>query len=72
MPSLVIVRNGAAVDEARDEGRLRLRPPIVGDQSRLAYVELHPDERAATVTAFLERGLAGSPSSRTTASLPSG
>jgi transposase InsO family protein len=30
---------------------------IVDDHSRLAYVELHPDERAATVTAFLERAL---------------
>jgi transposase InsO family protein len=31
---------------------------IVDDHSRLAYVELHADERAATVTAFLERALA--------------
>src|SRR6266480_5395698 len=31
---------------------------IVDDHSRLAFVELHPDERAATVTAFLERALA--------------
>ncbi|HEX8054389.1 MAG TPA: IS481 family transposase, partial [Thermoleophilaceae bacterium] len=31
---------------------------IVDDHSRLAYVELHPDERAATVTAFVERALA--------------
>ena len=31
---------------------------IVDDCSRLAFVELHPDERAATVTAFLERALA--------------
>jgi transposase InsO family protein len=31
---------------------------IVDDHSRLAYVELHDDERAATVTAFLERALA--------------
>lgn len=30
---------------------------IVDDHSRLAYVELHPDERAATVTAFVERAL---------------
>jgi transposase InsO family protein len=30
---------------------------IVDDHSRLAYVELHEDERAATVTAFLERAL---------------
>jgi transposase InsO family protein len=31
---------------------------IVDDHSRLAYSELHPDERAPTVTAFLERALA--------------
>jgi transposase InsO family protein len=31
---------------------------IVDDHSRLAYVELHDDERAATVTGFLERALA--------------
>jgi transposase len=30
---------------------------IVDDHSRLAYVELHSDERAATVTGFVERGL---------------
>jgi transposase InsO family protein len=31
---------------------------IADDHSRLAYVELHSDERAATVTGFLERALA--------------
>ena len=31
---------------------------IIDDHSRLAYVELHPDERAATVTGFVERALA--------------
>jgi transposase InsO family protein len=31
---------------------------IVDDHSRLAYVELHPDEKAATVTAFVQRALA--------------
>ncbi len=31
---------------------------IVDDHSRLAYVELHGDEKAATVTGFVERGLA--------------
>ncbi len=31
---------------------------IVDDHSRLAYVELHSDEKAATVTAFVERALA--------------
>jgi transposase InsO family protein len=30
---------------------------LVDDHSRLAYVELHADERAATVTGFLERAL---------------
>ncbi|MGH3111354.1 MAG: DDE-type integrase/transposase/recombinase, partial [Gaiellaceae bacterium] len=31
---------------------------IVDDHSRLAYVELHADEKAATVTGFMERALA--------------
>ena len=31
---------------------------VVDDHSRLAYVELHQDEQAATVTGFLERALA--------------
>ena len=31
---------------------------IVDDHSRLVYVELHPDERAATVSAFVLRALA--------------
>jgi transposase InsO family protein len=31
---------------------------LVDDHSRLAYSELHPDEKATTVTAFLTRGLA--------------
>jgi transposase InsO family protein len=31
---------------------------IVDDHSRLAYVELHQDEKAATVTGFVERALA--------------
>jgi transposase len=30
---------------------------IVDDHSRLAFVELHPDENAATVTGFVERAL---------------
>jgi transposase InsO family protein len=30
---------------------------LVDDHSRLAYVELHDDEKAATVTAFVERAL---------------
>jgi transposase InsO family protein len=31
---------------------------LVDDHSRLAYSELHPDEKAATVTGFVKRGLA--------------
>jgi len=31
---------------------------IVDDHSRLAYAEIHPDQRAATAAAFLERALA--------------
>jgi transposase InsO family protein len=31
---------------------------LVDDHSRVAYSELHPDETAATVTAFVQRGLA--------------
>jgi transposase InsO family protein len=31
---------------------------VVDDHSRLAYAEIHPDQRAATVAAFLERALA--------------
>ncbi len=31
---------------------------IIDDHSRLAYSELHPDEKAATVTAFVARALA--------------
>ena len=31
---------------------------MLDDHSRLAYTELHPDERAETVTAFVERALA--------------
>jgi hypothetical protein len=31
---------------------------IVDDHSRLAYAEIHPDQRATTVAGFLERALA--------------
>ncbi|HTI34438.1 MAG TPA: IS481 family transposase [Miltoncostaea sp.] len=31
---------------------------VIDDHTRLAYTEIHPDERAATVTGFLERALA--------------
>jgi transposase InsO family protein len=30
---------------------------IIDDHSRLAYTDIHPDEKAATVTAFLSRAL---------------
>ena len=45
---------------------------LVDDHSRLAYVELHDDERAATATGFVERALGGhSPGSQSTAWSPS-
>jgi transposase InsO family protein len=31
---------------------------VVDDQTRLAYAEIHPDQRAVTVVGFLERALA--------------
>jgi len=31
---------------------------IIDDHSRLAYTEIHPDEKATTVTAFAQRALA--------------
>ncbi len=31
---------------------------IIDDHTRLAYTEIHPDEKAATVTAFVRRALA--------------
>ena len=62
-------RPGHAVTGDRSQGsRNWMRPEtrvgydyahaIVDDHSRLAYVELHDDEKAATVTAFVERALA--------------
>jgi transposase InsO family protein len=59
-------RPGHAVTGIRDrtgaEKRMRIGyefvHSIVDDHSRLAYSELHRDERAATVAAFLERALA--------------
>jgi transposase len=44
----------------RDETRVGydFAHAIVDDHTRLAYVELHPDEKAATVTGFVERALA--------------
>src|SRR3954469_6457526 len=59
-------RPGHAVtgDRHRTGAELRMRVgfewvhSIVDDHSRYAYSELHRDERAATVTGFVERGLA--------------
>ncbi len=60
-------RPGHAVTGDRSRGRSWMAPEarvgadfahaIVDDHSRLAYVELHDDERAPTVTAFVERAL---------------
>jgi len=63
------LRPGHAVTGDRSQrGRRWMRPEtrvgcdfahaLVDDHSRLAYVELHDDERAATVTAFVARALA--------------
>ncbi len=46
------------LDEAADTSRLRLRARDRRRPLRLAYVELHRDETAATVTSFVERALA--------------
>jgi transposase InsO family protein len=59
-------RPGHAVTGVRDrtsaEQRMRVGyewvHSLVDDHSRLAYSELHRDEKAATVTGFVERGLA--------------
>ena len=60
-------RPGHAVtgDRSKTDGRWRepgggyeFAHAIVDDHTRLAYVELHPDERADTVTRFVERALA--------------
>ena len=46
------------MDAARDGVGYDYAHAIVDDHSRLAYVELHDDEKAATVTGFVERALA--------------
>ena len=46
------------LDASRDQGGCDYAHAIVDDHSQLAYVELHADERAATVTGFVERALA--------------
>lgn len=50
------VRNKTAAEKRAGWG-YEFAHVIVDDHTRLAYVELHPDERAATVTAFVERAL---------------
>jgi transposase InsO family protein len=60
------LRPGHAVTGVRDRTAAEKRAgwgyeyahSIVDDHSRIAYSELHPDQRAATVTAFLTRALA--------------
>jgi transposase InsO family protein len=61
-------RPGHRVTSDRSHGGGWMRPEtrvgydfahaIVDDHSRLAFVELHPDEKAATVSGFVERALA--------------
>jgi transposase InsO family protein len=59
------LRPGHAVTGIRDKTGAEKRAKwgyeyahsIVDDHSRLAYTELHPDERAATVTEFVTRAL---------------
>jgi transposase InsO family protein len=59
-------RPGHAVTGVRDKTGVEKRArwgyeyahTIVDDHSRLAYSELHPDQRADTVTGFVERALA--------------
>ncbi len=60
------LRPGHAVTGIRDRTRAErdarwgyeYAHTIVDDHSRLAYTELHPDQRAPTVTGFVERALA--------------
>lgn len=59
------LRPGHAVTGVRDKTAAEKRArwgyeyahSIVDDHSRLAYTELHPDQRAGTVTGFVERAL---------------
>ncbi len=56
-PSPGIARRAGASRSIRSGWSGTTSPTIVDDHSRLAYVELHRDERAATVTGFVERAL---------------
>ena len=58
-PGHAVTRNRHRTgQEKRDAVGYDYAHAIVDDNSRLAYVELHDDERAATVTSFVERALA--------------
>ena len=58
-PGHAVTGDRSTTGERRREGRgYQFAHAIVDDHTRLAYVELHPDERATTVTAFMERALA--------------
>jgi len=48
-------RSGA---DKRERVGYELAHSVIDDHSRIAFTELHPDERAETVTAFTERALA--------------
>src|SRR4051812_36948384 len=50
-------RTRSGVDR-RERVGYELAHSVIDDHSRLAYTELHPDERAATVAGFCERALA--------------
>jgi len=54
--ALTGVRDKTAA-EKRERWGYEYAHSIVDDHSRLAYSELHPDQRAATVTAFVTRAL---------------
>ena len=49
------VRSGA---ERRERVGYQFAHSVIDDHSRVAFTELHPDERAVTITAFFERALA--------------
>jgi len=44
--------------EKRERVGYEFAHSVIDDHTRLAYTELHPDERSATVTGFVERALA--------------
>jgi transposase InsO family protein len=56
-PGHRVTGDRSSQDRRRHDG-VDIVHAIVDDHSRLAFVELHDDEKAATVTSFLERALA--------------